>query len=106
MPASSRTTPVISNGKIRGVRPSLTIIVPPMVDARTAPIAGPPGGLDKRRTAGEILAAKLIRLSTTGMSMGGPMLLGDIVRLNGRKTPGKTAIVSEDRTVTFGQLRD
>ena len=34
------------------------------------------------------------------------MLLGDIVRLNGRKSPGKTAIVSEDRTVTFGQLRD
>src|SRR5258706_12946189 len=38
--------------------------------------------------------------------MGGPMLLGDIVRLNGRKSPEKTAIVSEDRTVTFGQLRD
>ena len=34
------------------------------------------------------------------------MLLGDIVRLNGRKSPGKTAIVSEDRTVTFGELRD
>ena len=34
------------------------------------------------------------------------MLLGDIVRLNGRKTPSRVAIVSEDRTVTFGELRD
>jgi acyl-CoA synthetase (AMP-forming)/AMP-acid ligase II len=34
------------------------------------------------------------------------MLLGDIVRLNGRKTPSKVAIVSGDRTVTFGELRD
>jgi acyl-CoA synthetase (AMP-forming)/AMP-acid ligase II len=34
------------------------------------------------------------------------MLLGDIVRLNGRKTPSKVALVSGDRTVTFGELRD
>ena len=34
------------------------------------------------------------------------MLLGDIVRLHGRKTPERIAIVSGDRTVTFGQLRD
>ena len=35
------------------------------------------------------------------------MLLGDIVRLNGRKTPGKVAVVSDDgRTVTFGDLRE
>ncbi|MDQ1426414.1 MAG: hypothetical protein QOD72_3912 [Acidimicrobiaceae bacterium] len=34
------------------------------------------------------------------------MLLGDIVRLNGRKTPSRVAIVSGDRTITFGELRD
>lgn len=34
------------------------------------------------------------------------MLLGDIIRLNGHKTPGRVAIVAEERTVTFGQLRD
>jgi acyl-CoA synthetase (AMP-forming)/AMP-acid ligase II len=34
------------------------------------------------------------------------MLLGDIVRLHGRKTPARIAIVSGDRTITFGQLRD
>jgi acyl-CoA synthetase (AMP-forming)/AMP-acid ligase II len=34
------------------------------------------------------------------------MLLSDIVRLNGRKTPSRTAIVTGDRTVTFGELRD
>ena len=34
------------------------------------------------------------------------MLLGDIVRLNGRKSPASTAIVAPDRTVTFGELRD
>jgi thiamine pyrophosphate-dependent acetolactate synthase large subunit-like protein len=34
------------------------------------------------------------------------MLLGDIVELNGTKTPDRPAIVSGDRTITFGQLRD
>ena len=34
------------------------------------------------------------------------MLLSDIVRLNGRKMPDRTAIVTEDREVTFGELRD
>ena len=34
------------------------------------------------------------------------MLLGDIVRLNGRKTPSRVAVVAGDRTVTFGELRD
>ena len=34
------------------------------------------------------------------------MLLGDIVRLNGRKTPSRVAVVSDDRTVTFGEFRD
>ncbi|MGH9132506.1 MAG: class I adenylate-forming enzyme family protein [Ilumatobacteraceae bacterium] len=34
------------------------------------------------------------------------MLLSDIVRLNGRKTPSRTAIVTAERTVTFGELRD
>ena len=34
------------------------------------------------------------------------MLLSDIVRLNGRKMPTRTAIVTGDREVTFGELRD
>jgi acyl-CoA synthetase (AMP-forming)/AMP-acid ligase II len=34
------------------------------------------------------------------------MLLGDIVELNGTKTPDRTAIISGDRTITFGELRD
>src|SRR2546427_501881 len=35
------------------------------------------------------------------------MLLGDIIRLNGRKTPDKVAIVSDDgRSITFGTLRE
>jgi acyl-CoA synthetase (AMP-forming)/AMP-acid ligase II len=34
------------------------------------------------------------------------MRLGDIVRLNGRKTPSRVAIVAGDRTVSFGELRD
>ena len=34
------------------------------------------------------------------------MLLSDIVRLNGRKTPSRTAIITGERTVTFGELRD
>src|SRR5260221_5170830 len=37
---------------------------------------------------------------------GSAMLLGDIVRLNGRKTPSRVAMVSGDRTITFGELRD
>ncbi|MCU1361355.1 MAG: acyl-CoA synthetase (AMP-forming)/AMP-acid ligase [Ilumatobacteraceae bacterium] len=34
------------------------------------------------------------------------MLLSDIVRLNGRKTPDRVAIVTEGREITFGALRD
>jgi acyl-CoA synthetase (AMP-forming)/AMP-acid ligase II len=34
------------------------------------------------------------------------MLLSDIVRLNGRKTPNRIALVAEGREVTFGELRD
>ena len=34
------------------------------------------------------------------------MLLSDIIRLNGRKTPDAIALISGDRVVTFGQLRD
>jgi acyl-CoA synthetase (AMP-forming)/AMP-acid ligase II len=34
------------------------------------------------------------------------MRLGDIVRLNGRKTPSRVAIVAGERTVSFGELRD
>ena len=34
------------------------------------------------------------------------MLLSDIIRLNGRKTPDAIAIIAGERTVTFGQLRD
>ncbi|MEZ5218639.1 MAG: long-chain-fatty-acid--CoA ligase [Ilumatobacteraceae bacterium] len=34
------------------------------------------------------------------------MLLSDIVRLNGRKTPEAVAVISGDRIVTFGELRD
>ena len=34
------------------------------------------------------------------------MLLSDIVRLNGRKMPTRTAIVAEGREITFGELRD
>ena len=34
------------------------------------------------------------------------MLLSDIVRLNGRKTPDRIAIETEGRQITFGQLRD
>jgi acyl-CoA synthetase (AMP-forming)/AMP-acid ligase II len=34
------------------------------------------------------------------------MLLGEIIELNGRKTPGRPAIVTGDRVVTFGELRD
>src|SRR5258706_5433199 len=37
---------------------------------------------------------------------GSAMLLGDIVRLNGRKTPSRVALVSGDRQMTFGELRD
>jgi len=67
--------------------------------------------LDNRSAGGEILASKLILLSTAGDGLrgavkGGLMLLGDIVRLNGRKTPSKVAIVTEERTITFGELRD
>ena len=32
------------------------------------------------------------------------MLLGDIIRLNGRKYPSRTAIVTGDQTMTFGDL--
>src|SRR5215203_4790763 len=34
------------------------------------------------------------------------MLLGDIIELNGRKTPDRPAIITGDRTITFGELRD
>ena len=34
------------------------------------------------------------------------MLLGDIIRLNGRKFPEKVAIISGERTTTFGELHD
>ena len=34
------------------------------------------------------------------------MLLGDIIRLNGRKFPEKVAIISGERTTTFGELND
>ena len=34
------------------------------------------------------------------------MFLNDVVRLNGRKYPDRPAIVSGDRTTTFGELRD
>jgi acyl-CoA synthetase (AMP-forming)/AMP-acid ligase II len=34
------------------------------------------------------------------------MLLGDIIELNGRKTPDRIAIITGDLTVTFGELRD
>jgi len=34
------------------------------------------------------------------------VLLGDIINLNGRKTPDKIAIIADERTVTFGELRD
>lgn len=34
------------------------------------------------------------------------MLLSDIVKLNGRKTPAAVAVVSGDRVVTFGELRE
>jgi acyl-CoA synthetase (AMP-forming)/AMP-acid ligase II len=34
------------------------------------------------------------------------MYFGDIIRLNGRKYPSRTAIVTSDQTVTFGQLLD
>jgi len=34
------------------------------------------------------------------------MLLGDIIRLNGRKTPEKIAVIAGDSIVTFGELND
>jgi acyl-CoA synthetase (AMP-forming)/AMP-acid ligase II len=34
------------------------------------------------------------------------MLLGDVIRLNGRKYPTKAAVIAGDRTITFGELRD
>ena len=34
------------------------------------------------------------------------MLLGDIINLNGRKTPDKIAIIADEVSVTFGELRD
>ncbi|MEP1124759.1 MAG: long-chain-fatty-acid--CoA ligase [Ilumatobacter sp.] len=34
------------------------------------------------------------------------MLLSDMIRLNGRKNPDKVAVVSDDVSVTFGELRD
>lgn len=34
------------------------------------------------------------------------MLLADVIRLNGRKTPDKVAVIADDRVVTFGELRD
>ena len=34
------------------------------------------------------------------------MLLGDIIRLNGRKTPEKIAVIAGDSIVTFGELQD
>ena len=34
------------------------------------------------------------------------MFLSDIVRLNGRKYPDRPAVVTGDRTITFGELRD
>lgn len=37
---------------------------------------------------------------------GDVVLLSDMIRLNGRKTPDKVAIVAGDITVSFGQLRD
>lgn len=37
----------------------------------------------------------------------GPVvLLGDIINLNGRKTPDKIAIIADEVTITFGELRD
>ena len=33
------------------------------------------------------------------------MLLSDIVRLNGNKMEGRPAVVTAERTVTFGELR-
>ena len=51
------------------------------------------------------LSTNLITSSTQDTT-GGPMLLSDIVRLNGRKTPSRTAIITGERTVTFGELRD
>ena len=32
------------------------------------------------------------------------MLLGDIVKLNARKTPDRTALIVDDRETTYGQL--
>ena len=34
------------------------------------------------------------------------MLLGDIIRLNGRKSPGAIAVIAGERVITFGELRD
>ena len=34
------------------------------------------------------------------------MYLHDIVRLNGRKYPDRVAVVTGDREITFGELRD
>jgi acyl-CoA synthetase (AMP-forming)/AMP-acid ligase II len=34
------------------------------------------------------------------------MLLGDIIRLNGRKYPARIAVVAPERTMTFGDLND
>ena len=34
------------------------------------------------------------------------MLLADVIRLNGRKTPDKIAVIADDRIITFGELRD
>src|SRR4051794_7340251 len=38
------------------------------------------------------------------LELGKVMLLGDIIRLNGRKTPEKIAVIAGDSTVTFGEL--
>ena len=38
--------------------------------------------------------------------LGGRCYSSDIVRLNGRKAPSRTAIITGDRAVTFGELRD
>ena len=34
------------------------------------------------------------------------MLLADVIRLNGRKTPDKVAVIADERIITFGELRD
>jgi acyl-CoA synthetase (AMP-forming)/AMP-acid ligase II len=34
------------------------------------------------------------------------VLLADVIRLNGRKTPDKVAVIADDRSITFGELHD